>query len=117
MHKYGYIHTLMNLFHHKDKKQPLNSQLEKQPMVCLYFAVADNPEPGLPRSVASFSILNTELEMELLTFCLRCTSLAATVPQGGIGQQQNGSGIAAAENHQTLRKLLSIIDVITPVMR
>lgn len=40
MHICGYIHTLMNLFHHEDKKQPLNSQLEKQTVVGLYSVVA-----------------------------------------------------------------------------
>lgn len=44
--------------------------------------------------------------MELLTFCLRCTKSAATVPQGGIRQQQYRSGIAAAQNLQTEKTII-----------
>lgn len=74
--------------------------------------IPDNLERGFPRSVASFSAANTAPEVEMLTFCLRRTWSAAAVPQGGIPPQQHRPGAAAAQNLQTARKLLSLMDAL-----
>lgn len=114
---YGYVHTFRNLLHHKDKKQPLNSQVEKQPVVRAYSVMAWQSRTWVSQ-ISSFFFYCEYCTRDGIAHILSQMYLVSShSTPGRAPQQQDGSSIAAAQHHQILRKLASIMDVITAVMR